>query len=81
MRTSKVISLSLPPRIYEQAKRIALEEGRTSSELFREALRQYIDFREWRGLQRYGAARARERGLTENDVESLVDQYRDDLKK
>jgi metal-responsive CopG/Arc/MetJ family transcriptional regulator len=76
VRTTKIISLSLPPKAYEQAKKIAEEEGRTCSELFREALRHYIDFREWSELQRYGAGRAAKNSFTEDDVERLVDEHR-----
>jgi hypothetical protein len=46
------------------------EEGRTKSELFREALRR------WRALQRYGATQMRRLGLTEVDIERTVDESR-----
>ena len=78
MRTSKVISLSLPPGMYEHFKEIASAEGRTYSELFREALRQYIDRLEWRQLLKYGRHQAQQAGLTEADLERLVDEYRAD---
>lgn len=42
MRTTKVISLSLPPELARTAERVAALEGRTKSELFREALRAYL---------------------------------------
>ncbi|MDQ7823004.1 MAG: ribbon-helix-helix protein, CopG family [Candidatus Eremiobacteraeota bacterium] len=76
MRTSKIISLSLPPKIYEQAKQVAEEEGRTTSELFREALRQYIQMRLWKNLQSYGMLKTGEHGIKEDDVERLVDEFR-----
>jgi metal-responsive CopG/Arc/MetJ family transcriptional regulator len=41
MRTSKTISVSLPPAQLKQAEKLARKENRTMSELFREALRQY----------------------------------------
>lgn len=41
MRTSKTISVSLPPLQLRQAEKLARKENRTMSELFREALRQY----------------------------------------
>ena len=44
------------------------EEGRTMSELIREALRLYMDDREWRSLLRYGQRRAREMGISPEDV-------------
>ncbi len=41
MRTSKVLSISLPPDQYEMAAARAKQENRTMSELLREALRAY----------------------------------------
>jgi len=41
MRTTKVISFSLPEAQYKKAVRLAKKENRTMSELLREALRIY----------------------------------------
>jgi Arc/MetJ-type ribon-helix-helix transcriptional regulator len=41
MRTSKSISISLPPAQLREALRLAKRENRTMSELIREALRRY----------------------------------------
>ena len=76
MRTTRVLSLSLPPDLVREAERIAKQEGRTRSELFREALRRYVEERRWRGLQRYGAGRARSAGMSEGDVERAVQEFR-----
>jgi CopG family transcriptional regulator/antitoxin EndoAI len=76
MRTTRVLSLSLPPDLVREAERIAKQEGRTKSELFREALRRYLEERRWRALQRYGQGRARRLGMTERDVERAVQEVR-----
>ena len=75
-RTTKTITFSLPPDMAEQVRHVMKEEGRTMSELVREALRVYMDEREWRRLERYGRLRAREQGTTPEDVERLVDEQR-----
>lgn len=75
-RTTKTITFSLPPELAEQVETAKREEGRTMSELVREALRRYLDDREWRSILRYGERRARELGLTPDDVERLVEVYR-----
>ncbi len=75
-RTTKTITFSLPPDMAEQVRQVMKEEGRTMSELVREALRVYMEEREWRRLQRYGRLRARERGIAFEDVEQLVDEHR-----
>src|ERR1700722_6554928 len=41
MRTSKTLSVSMPPAQFKQVERLAKKESRTLSELVREALRQY----------------------------------------
>jgi metal-responsive CopG/Arc/MetJ family transcriptional regulator len=41
MRTSKTLSISLPPAQLKQVERLAKKENRTLSELIREAIRQY----------------------------------------
>ena len=41
MRTSKTISISLPPAQLRKAEQLARKEDRTMSELVREALRRY----------------------------------------
>ncbi len=47
-RTTKTITFSLPPEMADQVTEIMKREGRTKSELLREALRRYIEDREWR---------------------------------
>ncbi|MBI1779560.1 MAG: ribbon-helix-helix protein, CopG family [Proteobacteria bacterium] len=76
MRTTKIVSLSLPPDMLREAELVAKQEGRTKSELFREAFRRYVEERRWRGLQHYGASRARKAGLTEAGVERTVRDFR-----
>lgn len=76
MRTTKILSLSLPPELLKEAERIAKKEGRTKSELFREALRRYIQAQKLRGLQHYGVDQVQKLGLKETDVERLVEEYR-----
>ena len=58
-RKSKVITFSLPPEMAEQVRQLMQEEGRTMSELIREALRLYMDEREWLRRERRQRAEAR----------------------
>jgi len=80
-RNSKVLTVSLPPDDAEDFERIATDEGRNRSELFREMLRVYDIYRETRtfeSLQRYGAAQAGRAGIrSEADVERLIRSSRD----
>ena len=58
-RNTKTITFSLPPEMAEQVQDVMREEGRTMSELIREALRNYMEDREWLRTIRYERLRAR----------------------
>ena len=75
-RTTKVISLSLPPEMAEKIKELMKKEGRTRSELIREALRRYVEEQEWKEIYRYGEMKAKEKGITEDQVEDIIDARR-----
>lgn len=77
-RTTKTITFSLPPEMAAQVEKAMQAEGRTRSELLREALRRYLEERRWKEVFRYGEQRSRELGLTPDDVERLVDEYREE---
>lgn len=47
-RTTRLITVSLPPDLAALAEKVAKEESRTKSELLREALREYVLMREVR---------------------------------
>ncbi len=77
MATPRTFTISLPPKLARQVDKQAAAEGRTRSELFREAVRQYIERRDrWRRIFEFGEAKARERGLTEADVDRAVAEER-----
>jgi len=76
MRASIATSLSIPPKLLREAERLAKREGRTRSELMREALRRYMADSRWRELQEFGRTQARKLGITEADVERLVREER-----
>ncbi|MDE2861733.1 MAG: ribbon-helix-helix protein, CopG family [Chloroflexota bacterium] len=58
-RKSKVITFSMPPEMAAEVQRVVQEEGRTMSEVVREALRLYMDEREWLRQKRRQRAEAR----------------------
>jgi CopG family transcriptional regulator/antitoxin EndoAI len=73
----KVVNISMPEEFFQQVEELAKEENRTRSELYREALRQYIETRRWQKLQKETAKRAQEMGITsEEDVERIVAEIR-----
>ncbi len=76
MRTTKTLSITLPPEMLARATEMAKREHRTMSELVREALREYERKNWWADMNDFGRARAAERGLTEGDVENAVREVR-----
>ena len=77
MKTRRVaVTISLPPEIARDYERIADQEAKNKSQLFRDMFSLYKEKtleREFFDLQRYGAKMAREKGiLTEKDVERIV---------
>lgn len=79
-RSSTVVAVSVPPAAADEFEQLAAAEGRNKSEMFREMMRVYSSYRETRtfeSLQRYGASRARGRGIRdERDVERLIRESR-----
>ena len=77
MRQSKVVTVSIPPKLLKQAERLAHKEQRTKSEVVRDALRLYLNLQNDKGFRL--AVRERSRTLqlqTEDDVERIVDEVR-----
>ena len=72
-RNTETITFSLPPPMADQLRQVVKEEERTVSELLREAIRLYMEEREWRRRERLERLRSRrsteqeetERGATD----------------
>ncbi len=80
MRTTKVISVTMPPALFDQAQTLAKQESRTISELFREALRHYQRERNWEQVRSFGAISAEMPNVkNEDDVVDLVHQVRREM--
>ena len=75
-RATKTITFSLPPEMANRVDEVVRQQGKSRSELLRDALVRYIEDCEWQQLLRYGERRARALGIGPEDVSSLVDEYR-----
>ena len=71
----------MPPEMADKIEELMKKEGRTRSELLREALRRYVEEQEWKKIYQYGEMKAREKGITEDQVEDIVDEYRKEAEK
>ncbi|MDQ1389680.1 MAG: hypothetical protein QOF56_3134 [Acidobacteriaceae bacterium] len=81
MRSTRTLSITLPPEMLKRAQSIAKRESRTMSELVREALRHYDRRAWWDEVNAFGRQRAEERGVREGDVERLIHESRRDSRK
>ncbi len=81
MRTTRVLSITLPEPMLLATQELARQENRTMSELVREALRRYqrhqLQQGRWASLAELGAASALQAGVrNEEDVVDLVRSFR-----
>ena len=58
-RNTDTITFSLPPKMARHMRQVATEEQRAVSELLREAIRLYMEEREWRIQERMQRRRSR----------------------
>lgn len=79
-RTSRTVTISLPPRLYEEVDRLAREENKTRSELFRDMIKVYEDYLEEKRvsrLRRLGKETAEKYDISsEEDIVRLVHEAR-----
>jgi CopG family transcriptional regulator / antitoxin EndoAI len=81
MRSTRTLSVTLPPEMLKRAQSIAKRESRTMSELIREALRHYDRRAWWDEVNSYGRQRAESRGIREGDVDELIHESRSNPKR
>lgn len=77
MRSSKVLSISVPPSLWDEIGEAAEKEKMTRSELLRVAAREYIRARRWADLREKGARTALKHGVkSESDVDRIIHELR-----
>jgi metal-responsive CopG/Arc/MetJ family transcriptional regulator len=73
---SKLLSVSLPDELSDGTDRLAAAQGRTRSEIVRDALRSYLWRERWSMATREARARAELEGIGPDDAEQLVDEIK-----
>ena len=71
-RRSKTLTFSLPPEMAQQLRRVMKEDDLSVSELLRQAIRIFMEEREWRRRERL--ERLRSRRTTEQEETRRTDQ-------
>lgn len=73
---SKLLSVSVPDELIADAEDLARSQGKTKSEVVREALRRHVQHERYGELRVYGRRQAEVRGVGPEDVEGLIDDLR-----
>lgn len=76
MRTTKTISVSMPPAELKLAERLAKSTNRSLSGVVREGLKRLASEQYWQQVHAVARPKAEDLGITENDVNRLVEEYR-----
>lgn len=78
---STIINISISKRLLKEADLIAKKESRNRSELFREAVRNYIIIqKELSNMFDYGKNQAKKMGIKQTDLSRLIKEIRDEAK-
>lgn len=72
----QVVSVSFPEELAGDLDSFARAKHMGRSEVIQQAVRGYLDLREWRQLQSESFRAAEARGIGPDDVERLVDEVR-----
>lgn len=76
MRTTEIISFSVPPEFKKELSEAAKNEHRTLSEFLREAARFYMKRRRYELAHELVSKRLQEGGISIDDVEAEIDELR-----
>ena len=73
---SRLLSVSLPDELSATTDAVAAAQGRSRSEVVRDALRDYLWREQWSLATREARARAERQGIGPEDVEDMIDELR-----
>ncbi len=76
MRSTKVMAFSVPPELENEIQKHAKAEHRTISEYLREAVRQYMNIREFEHTRKAVVKRLKRKGRKASDVDGALAQLR-----
>lgn len=75
---TKIVSISLPEILAKQVSENAKGAGKSRSQLFQDAVQQYLILSKWKELQAYGVARAIQKQIKPDDTNRIIDEYRNE---
>ena len=75
-RPTKSITFSVPHDMAVRVDELMTRQGRSRSDLLREAVLRYVEECEWRQVLEYGEQRATDLDIDAKEVAPLVEEYR-----
>lgn len=66
----------LSPELIQQIEEAARTQNRRAAEVLQDAVKQYLERQSWEEFVGRNEQRARDMGLTEEDVPRIVEEYR-----
>jgi metal-responsive CopG/Arc/MetJ family transcriptional regulator len=69
-------NISLPEPLLAEIQSAAQAEHRSADEVVADAVRAYLEKQSWAQFVERNARRAKEMGITEDDVDRLITEYR-----
>jgi hypothetical protein len=79
--TGESNSFVLPPALLAEVEAAADEEHRPALDVLQDAVKRYMREKRWQKIYAYGEARAKELGLTEEDIPRLIAETRNELRQ
>jgi len=76
MRTTKIVSISMPPEELELAEQLARSTNRSLSGVVREGLKRLSTEQYWQQVHAFARPAAEALGIAPDDVDRLVREYR-----
>lgn len=74
---TQIVNISIPAQLLKLADEVAKNEARSRSELFREAIRNYVvRQKKWQKIFSFGQKQAKKLKIKETDVEKIFSDYR-----
>ncbi len=74
--TKRKITFSLSQEMADRIEELIKEEDKTINEFLSEALKRYVEDQELKKIFQYGEMKAQEKGITEDQVEAIIDARR-----
>ena len=81
--SSKTITISIPEGMCADLDRACADQGVTPGDLALDVLSEYLDAQRkqrWAEIFAYGQRRARDLGIKREDVERLIEEYREEVR-